>query len=613
MLGPLLVRRSDGHFVAAHEWRTHRTTELLCLLALSPGSVVDTDELLGELWPEVPDDRARASLRTAAYQLRKVLGQHHVVRSAAGLSLEDAWVDADAFAVVVAEAAAAFEDDRHADVVRLVRSAEALYADDLDCRHAGPRLTSAARQWRSWRGRALAQGAESALAQGWIRDADQLARAAHDLDPHSERSARVLMQTNAALGEVESALAVYQQVCTDLRTTLGADPSPQTRAVHLQVLHGMAAGPEPDVTDCGPVAEMARALTTALAAGGGLVVVSGEHGSGRERYAASAAARIGSELWPCASGTLSLLARPHDGSTPVALLPEVPEPSRTELARWATRARAHGAVLVLPVHRTPPGTDPAWRHAGAPVLTVDVPPLDARQLDCVARRVLQGPPAVSLVDELRRVTDGRAGDAIDRLRSWLQAGEVAWTAAGLVHCTTGPGPGLRMGSLLQQRLRGMAEPVVDVLCVLSLCETALTSPQLEAVIVRAMERRVAPGEVTAALERLVDQGLVGVTRSGFVLRNPAHRPDLAGWMRPMTAIQVHVAVVDEVALDDLERARHLLAAGVYAEERVTPAADATPRRHRLARPMLALSGLPVVQRLLQDPAEMAVLERVLLA
>ena len=80
LLGPLLVRRGDGSMVEADEWRTNEDARSVRLLALNSGRPMSVATVVDRLWPRVDWDRGRASLRTAASQLRKTLGADCIER-----------------------------------------------------------------------------------------------------------------------------------------------------------------------------------------------------------------------------------------------------------------------------------------------------------------------------------------------------------------------------------------------------------------------------------------------------------------------------------------------------------------------------------------------------
>jgi hypothetical protein len=90
---------------------------------------VPVSTLLDALWPAVDETRARASLRTAASHLRKVLGPDSVARLGGGLQLMGAWVDAGAFTDLAAEVSRNRRHGRLAECVRATREAEALVGE----------------------------------------------------------------------------------------------------------------------------------------------------------------------------------------------------------------------------------------------------------------------------------------------------------------------------------------------------------------------------------------------------------------------------------------------------------------------------------------------------
>ena len=568
LLGPLVVRRADGSVVAAGEWRTQKVVELLRLLALTPGEAADAEVLVGELWPEVADDKARASLRTATYHLRRVLGDEHVERRGSGLALVDVWVDAQAYTTKASEADAAHRAHQHAATVSLVREAEALHVDDIDVRDASPRLAEEAARVARLRRTALLQGAEAAATLGWMRDAHELAELAHTLDPRSERAARVLMRALAGIGEVQQSLAVFEHLRHELGRTLGVDPSPQTRALHLQLLTGM--GPHQDGGNAtpGPVDDLVLVLQDALDApgGAGVVLVEGEPGSGRSLVAGQACARLGLTLRHVrresldASGQAAPLSgrRLHDS---LLWLPAVPEMTATNLGWYLRTARQRSAVLVVPVDRLDDEVRAAGWSGGTPVRIVKVARLDRTLLAATAADVLQGPPSDELLDALMEETDGLAGLAIDRLRSMISEGLVVWTPDGLTARRPSPRDRLALAPLLQRLTRSLPPEALDVLTLVGVIDVAVTLEEVERLLARLHARSEVTMSVEQVMDRLVDLGLLEVTPLGYRLRNEDHRDELIGWLRPAATLRLHRAVAEELDITPLDRARHLVAGG----------------------------------------------------
>jgi DNA-binding SARP family transcriptional activator len=242
MLGPWSVVRSDGSLVDAAEWRTGKTKDLLRILALGNGSPVRPASILDRLWPNVSPERGGASLRTASSQIRRALRENCVVRGPEGLVLRPAWVDVTSFLDDARRAAVAAREGDHARVVSSAQRALALYADDF---HAHDDLADWAIAQREHLVQArlnlLCEAASSAQAMHRFREAADWAAAAVEIDPTSETAHRVLMAAQAGRGDIASALRIFEAYRLRIAEELGADPSPQTRDLHLRLLRGNSA------------------------------------------------------------------------------------------------------------------------------------------------------------------------------------------------------------------------------------------------------------------------------------------------------------------------------------------------------------------------------------
>ena len=84
----------------------------------------------------------------------------------------------------------------------------------------------------------LCVGASSAISIDRHETARDLAAKAVELDRTSERAHRILMLAYAELGEIGTALRVFESYRTALAEELGADPSVQTQELHLSILRG---------------------------------------------------------------------------------------------------------------------------------------------------------------------------------------------------------------------------------------------------------------------------------------------------------------------------------------------------------------------------------------
>lgn len=243
MLGALTVHRPDGSQVDGAAWRTGKTMDLLRLLALSNGRYVTCHGLLDKLWPHSPEDRARASLRTAASQIRRVIGVNCLCRQLGGIALQGAWTDVEAFLELARGASNASMTGSHARALQLARSAEFLYTGDF---RAYDDDSTWAGQTRHVLERArllmLTDAAESSVAERRFREAVRLAELAVELDRCAEQPYRTLMEAYAELGETDHALRAFETYRALLAEELGADPSPITRDLHVRLLRGDPPG-----------------------------------------------------------------------------------------------------------------------------------------------------------------------------------------------------------------------------------------------------------------------------------------------------------------------------------------------------------------------------------
>ena len=246
---------------------------LLAWLALHPGAH-SRSEVAGTFWPDVLEESARASLRTALSAVRRSLGgaaDAHLLATREAVGLQDAWVDALAFAELTA--AGRLEEALELGEGELLPSLDEEWARD------------ARDEQRRRRAEVLAQVAERA---GDPAEAVRLARARLALDPLSEEAARDLIERLVAAGDRAGALVAYDELRERLRGTLAIAPSPATRALYDAIRRRApgrpASSPLLDRRTAGVF--VGREAERAGAAGArGLVVIEGDAGVGKTRLA----------------------------------------------------------------------------------------------------------------------------------------------------------------------------------------------------------------------------------------------------------------------------------------------------------------------------------------
>jgi DNA-binding SARP family transcriptional activator len=252
MLGALHVHRADGSEIGAGEFRTSKTRQLLRLLALQQGEPVRVELLVDLLWPTAPPARGRASLRTAASQLRRTLAADHVARVGEGLVLHGAEVDTWCFE---RDSELALQCFSHRDLevgLHHARGALAWYQGDLadDEPYLDPILRARERLAVQHQ-ELLVEGATAAFQLGHLPEVVALAEGALRRDACCERACRSLMHAYVGLSERAMALRVYDRCRRAMAVELGVEPTAATRALYEQLLI------DADVPVTSPVARVA--------------------------------------------------------------------------------------------------------------------------------------------------------------------------------------------------------------------------------------------------------------------------------------------------------------------------------------------------------------------
>lgn len=267
-----------------------RPLSLLGWLALNPGAHPRA-EVAPRFWPDVLDESARASLRSALWTLRRSLGDEALVatRDRVGLA-RDAWVD-------VLEADRLRNEGRWDDALALCDGALLPGVEDewvLDAREAHrERIVSLLE--------ALALEAERS---GDARRAVELTRRQAALEPLSEECHRRLMRRLGGAGDRGAALAEYAELRSRLLARLRVGPSTETQVLAESLRAGVHA-PAPAfpgrllraerATFVGrePELDRIRAAWRRVESGTGptqVVLLAGEAGIGKSRLAARFAA-----------------------------------------------------------------------------------------------------------------------------------------------------------------------------------------------------------------------------------------------------------------------------------------------------------------------------------
>ncbi|WP_405070381.1 tetratricopeptide repeat protein [Kribbella sp. NBC_01510] len=302
LLGGFGVDRG-GLPVDGRAWRLRKARTLVKMLALTRSQRLHRDVLLEALWPDRAPVSAVNNLHQALHVARRVLAGDEPsnglleLRDDFVVLLADGLVEVD---VRTFERLAAL--GRTSGDLADLRTAVAAYAGDLlpedrfEDWAVGPR-----EELRASFCDVLVDLADTAADKGHDVEALDALQRALAIDPRHERAVRSLMRRHAAMGRSSEALAQYERLRQELRTTYGTDPDPETQRVYRDLLTGSIEVEEPPAQ---PRHNLVPALTSfvgrereiadvhKLLERGRLVTLTGVGGAGKTRLAEEAARRL---------------------------------------------------------------------------------------------------------------------------------------------------------------------------------------------------------------------------------------------------------------------------------------------------------------------------------
>ena len=465
---------------------SQRPWALFAYLALAPRPIA-RGELASRFWPDVLDQSARASLRSALWTLRRRLGDALVI-DGERVGLADApasWIDVREFERLAG--------DDPAGALELCRG-ELLEGLDDDW------AVAARDRHRERVIELLERLARDADGSGDARAAIELTRRQVDQDRFDEDAHRRLIERLEAAGDRAGAMRAYRGLAERLRRELGVAPSRQTRELVEQVRAATPARPIAGVPPPAPgspallgrgreLAELEETWTVACAGSGAAAVLRGEAGIGKTRLASELRSRAR------ASGGLTAVSAALDlgGAAPLSL--------------WAELIRE-----LLPALPAPPA-DAAWPGDLA-VLAAELPAHFARG----------GAPNVAVAPDLVRT---RLFEAVVALLAHAAGQAPVLLVLEDIHAADGPSlelaayagrrvAGLRVMVLLTRRelpSSADADRLEHALRARGLLACELDLAPLERAEVAALARnaaRLSDAEVERVVERSEGNALLAV-------------------------------------------------------------------------------------------------------
>ncbi|MGW4345526.1 BTAD domain-containing putative transcriptional regulator [Streptomyces sp. NPDC004690] len=293
ILGPLDIRTDDG---APVDPGGPRPRALLTLLLLAAGRTVTTEHLTDGLYGAEPPAGAANALQSQISRLRRRLGPHAPIEAVpAGyrLAVPPGAVDAHRFARLAAQGRTALAAGDPARAADRLRAALALWRGpalpDLPDAHAETARLAELRLT------AVQDRVEADLALGGGPELVAELRALLADQPLAERLYGQLMRALHAAGRPAEALTVYEDARRALADELGADPSPELSALHLELLRQTRPAPHRPRLPAqltgfvGRDGELARIAALLTAPDARLVTLTGPGGAGKTRLAVEAA------------------------------------------------------------------------------------------------------------------------------------------------------------------------------------------------------------------------------------------------------------------------------------------------------------------------------------
>ncbi|MFI6929265.1 AfsR/SARP family transcriptional regulator [Streptomyces sp. NPDC050287] len=234
ILGTTQALHPDGRTVPVGGARLRA---LLTVLALRPGRPVPASLLVDEVWGGDPPADATGALQALVGRLRRTLGADAVASADGGYRLAAAPDDIDLhrFERLAGDGTRALADGDPAKAAGTLDDALALWGGpalaDL------PDRTAEAARWETRRLDVLRARHTAALALGHADQSLPELTALCDAHPLDESLQTLRLRALRDTGRTAQALAAYEDVRQLLAERLGADPGPELRALHGELLH----------------------------------------------------------------------------------------------------------------------------------------------------------------------------------------------------------------------------------------------------------------------------------------------------------------------------------------------------------------------------------------
>ncbi|MEU5773058.1 ATP-binding protein [Streptomyces venezuelae] len=243
VLGTTRATRPDGTPVPVGGARLRA---LLTALALRPGSLVPVQALVDDVWTADPPADANGALQALVARLRRALGADAVASADGGYRLRADPDDVDVFRFdrLVADGTRALADGDAAKAAAALDDALALWTGEplADL----PERTADTARWQARHLDARRARMTAALALGDAERALPELAELCDTYPLDEPLQALRLRALRDTGRAAEALSAYEGVRRGMADRLGADPGPELRALHEELLRQPPPAPARD-------------------------------------------------------------------------------------------------------------------------------------------------------------------------------------------------------------------------------------------------------------------------------------------------------------------------------------------------------------------------------
>lgn len=241
LLGPLEVRMNDVDYAPTGP----KVLQLLALLLMRAGQVVDSETIIRELWSQQPPRSVRKTMQTYVYHLRQCIERNGLAGSDVlrtkppgyVFKVDPEQIDVFTFRRMFRRGRDLMAEDRPAEAAKTLRAALALWSgpamSNVPC---GPVLSAYAVDLEEQQHAARYLRIQAEIDAGQHRDLIAELRSLVSENPHDEGLHGQLMRALGLSGRRLEALEMYRELRAKLNEELGLEPCADLQRLQQELL-----------------------------------------------------------------------------------------------------------------------------------------------------------------------------------------------------------------------------------------------------------------------------------------------------------------------------------------------------------------------------------------